>query len=214
MRPIRIADRTISTGGAKTKISVDMTQFNRAMDKAQKDIAQAMFEGSGIAFAAALDRTFRYLQGRIVHTPQAKKVADSLDYTKGPERKQSITITDNEVTVEGKFGSRGPGKTKKTGEIGFGVHTSPDDNGGTFNIGQAVQEGISPRTFSWKSSGAQTHSRQILTKHGNSAWYAGKGTGQAEFQGIIGADYIGFAMSVYDARINTAVKRSMKRKLE
>ena len=204
MRPIRIADRMVSSGGGgKTKISVDMTQFNRAMDKAQKDIAQAMFEGSGIAFAAALDRTFRYLQGRIVHTPQAKKVADSLDYTKGPERKKSITITDNEVTVEGKFGSRGPG-----------VHTSPDDNGGTFNIGQAVEEGISPRTFSWKSSGAQTHSRQVMTKHGNSAWYAGKGTGQAEFLGIIGANYIDFAMSVFDARIKTAVKRSMKRKLE
>lgn len=213
MRPIRIADRIVSSGGGgKTKISVDMTQFNRAMDKAQKDIAQAMFEGSGIAFAAALDRTDSYLRGRVAHTPQAKKVADSLDYTKGAERKKSTKITDNEVTIEAMFGSRGP--DKRNGEIGFGVHTSPDDNGGTFNIGWAVQEGISPRTFSWKSSGAQTHSRQILTKHGNSAWYAGKGTGQAEFQGIIGADYIGFAMRVFDSRINTAVKRSIKRKLE
>jgi len=212
MRPVRIADRTKSKGGSKTKISVDMTEFNRAMDKAQKDIADAMFKGSGIAFAAAKDRTDSYLRGRIAHTPQAKKVADSLDYTKGDERKKSIKITDDEVTIEGKFGSRGP--DKRHGEIGFGVHTSTDDNGGTFNIGQAVQEGISPRTFKWKSPKAQEHSRQVKTKHGDSAWYAGKGTGQAEFLGIIGADYIDFAMRIFDARIDTAVKRSMKRKLE
>jgi len=213
MRPIRIADRMVSSGGGgKTKISVDMTQFNRAMDRAQKDIADAMFKGSGIAFAAAKDRTDRYLRGRVAHTPQAKKVADSLDYTQSAERRKSIKITDSEVTIEAMFGSRGP--DKRNGEIGFGVHTSPDDNGGTFNIGWAVEEGISPKTFSWKSSGAQTHSRQVKTKHGNSAWYAGKGTGQAEFLGIIGADYIDFAMKIFDARIDTAVKRSMKRKLE
>jgi hypothetical protein len=210
MRNIHIADRTVSKGGSKTKISVNMTEFNRAMKKAQKDIADAMFEGSGIAFATALNRTDSYLRGRVAHTPQAKKVADSLDYTKGKERRKSIKITDNEVTMEAMFGSRGP--NKRTGEIGFGVHTSRDDNGGTFNIGQAVEEGISPRTFSFKSSGAATHGRQIGRAKGPTAWY-GKG-GTAEFQGIIGAEYIDFAMRIFDSRIETAVKRSMKRKLE
>jgi len=176
-----------------------------AMKDAEKVIAKAMFEGSGRAFDQTKRETDRYLRSLTYQTPQAKKVADSLDYTKGSERKAEIR--GDEITLEAMFGSRGP---HIRGEIGVGVHTSSDDNGGTFNIGQAVEEGINPRMFSWKSEKAAEHSRQIMTKHGNSPWYAGKGTGKAFFRGIQGTEYISHAANFFNRRIKSEVERRLE----
>jgi len=191
-------------GGGSTSIRVDAREFNMAMRDAEKVIADAMFRGSGRAFDQTKRETDRYLRSLTFQTPQAKKVADSLDYTKGSERKPEIRGDD--ITLEAMFGSRGP--RIHGGEIGFGVHTSPDDNGGTFNIGQAVEEGISPRKFSFKASpGAKEHGRQIGRAKGPTAWY-GKG-GSADFVGIQGTEYISHAANFFNRIIEKEVERQL-----
>ena len=207
MRGIHIAPMTkTSTGGGSTRITVDTREFNMAMRDMEKVIADAMFEGSGAAFSRALTKTDRYLRGHAFHTPQAKKVADSLDYDKRGDRKAKQR--GDELILEAKFGSRGP--NKRSGEIGFGVHTSPDDNGGTFNIGQAVEEGIDRKVFSWRSSGAIEHSRQVGRKGSATAWFAGKGTGQAQFMGITGLGYIKVASDEFDRLIKNEVENRLR----
>ena len=207
MRGLHIAPMTkTSTGGGSTRITVDTREFNMAMRDAEKVIADAMFEGSGVAFARALSKTERYLRGHEFHTPQAKKVADSLDYDKRGDRK--ARQKGDELILEAKFGSRGP--SKRSGEIGFGVHTSPDDDGDTFNIGQAVEEGINAKIFAWRSDGAAEHSRQVGRKGGSSAWYEGKGTGHARFYGITGLGYIKVAADEFDRAIKKAVEDRLR----
>ena len=207
MRGLHINEmtKTARGGGGSTRIRVDTREFNMAMKDAEKVIAKAMFEGSGAAFDQTKRETDRYLRSLTYQTPQAKKVADSLDYSKRGERKPEIRGDD--ITLEAMFGSRGP---HIRGEIGVGVHTSPDDNGGTFNIGQAVEEGISARTFSWRSAGATEHSRQIGRKGSATAWFAGKGSGQAEFKGIQGTEYISHAANFFNRRIKTEVERRLE----
>jgi len=206
MRGLHIEPMTKVTrgGGGSTSIRVDAREFNMAMRDAEKVIADAMFRGSGRAFDQTKRETDRYLRSLTFQTPQAKKVADSLDYTKGSERKPEIRGDD--ITLEAMFGSRGP--RIHGGEIGFGVHTSPDDNGGTFNIGQAVEEGISPRKFSFRASpGAKEHGRQIGRAKGPTAWY-GKG-GSADFIGIQGTEYISHAANFFNRIIKKEVERQL-----
>ena len=191
--------KTARGGGGSTRITVDTREFNMAMKNAEKVIADAMFEGSGRAFEQTKRETDRYLRSLTFQTPQAKKVA-----TKGAERRQAIQMVGDEITLEAKFGSRGP---HIRGEIGFGVHTSPDDNGGTFNIGQAVEEGIDPRKFSFNAEGARQHGRQIGRAKGPTAWY-GKG-GTAEFVGIKGTEYISHASNFFNRRIKQEVERKL-----
>lgn len=197
--------KTARGGGGSTRITVDTREFNMAMRNAEKVIADAMFEGSGRAFEQTKRETDRYLRSLTFQTPQAKKVANSLDYTKGAERRQAIQMRGDEISLEARFGSRGP---HIRGEIGVGVHTSPDDNQGTFNIGQAVEEGINPRTFSFKAEGASQHGRQIGRAKGPTAWY-GKG-GTAEFRGIKGTEYISHASNFFNRRIKQEVERRLE----
>jgi len=210
MRGIQISDMEVrGRAGGMTRIHVDASDFNRAMKTAQQDIADAMFKGSGAAFAYAKQLTDNYLRSQSATTGQAKKVADSLQYDQREQR--VVTITGDNVTVEAMFGSRGP---DIRGQIGVGVHTSPDDNGNRFNIGQAVQEGISAGYFSWRSSGAQEHSRQVGRKGSATPWYAGKGSGTAYFFGITGLDYLGFAEDVFSRVLESKVQREMKKRFE
>lgn len=210
MRGLYIDEMVTYSSHGTTRIRVDATEFNRAMNAAQEDIAKAMYRGSGDAFSYAKTITENYLRGYVGMVPQANKVANSLDYDKRESR--VIRIEGDDVELEAKFGSRGP--DVHGGEIGVGVHTKPDDNGGRWNIAQSLQEGIDARTFAWKSSGAAEHSRQVGSAGGDSPWYPGRGTGEAYFYGFPELDFLGVAERAFRARLEGAIEREMKRRLE
>lgn len=210
MQGLYINDMIKDSAHGSTRVRVDATEFNRAMKAAQKDIAEAMFRGSGDAFSYAKTITENYLNGYVGMVPQARKVADSLDYDKRESR--VVSINGDDVELEAKFGSRGPDIWG--GEIGVGVHTSPDDNGGRWNIAQSLQEGIDARTFQWKSAKAAEHSRQVGRKGSASPWYPGRGTGEAYFYGFPELDYLGVAERAFRARLEGAIEREMKRRFD
>ena len=206
MRGLHISDMEMrDRAGGTTRIRVDASEFNRAMKDAQHDIAKAMYKGSGAAFSYAKTITENYLRGYIGMVPQAHKVANSLDYDKRENR--IVRIEGDNVEVEAKFGSRGP--KIHGGEIGIGVHTSPDDNGGRWNIAQSLQEGISAKTFTFGGSAAE-HSRQVGRKVSKTPWYPRP----PYLYGFPALDFLGVAERAFQARIEGAVEREMKRRLE
>lgn len=206
MRGLHIGDMTMRDSHGSMTVRVDATEFNRAMDAAQEDIAKAMYRGSGDAFSYAKTITENYLRGYVGMVPQAHKVANSLDYDKRESR--VVRIEGDDVELEAKFGSRGP--NVHNGMIGVGVHTSPDDNGGRFNIAQALQEGIEPQTFSFHSGGAAEHSRQVGRKGSKTPWYPRP----PYFYGFPELDYLGVAERAFQARIEGAIQRQMKKRFD
>ncbi len=93
MRGLHINPMTKNSAHGSTRIVVDSKEFNRAMDKAQKDIAKAMEVASGDALAYAKRLTENYVRGYAGVFPQAKKVANSLDYDKRNNRKAVILVS-------------------------------------------------------------------------------------------------------------------------
>lgn len=206
MRGLHISDMTTRDSHGTTTVRIDATEFNRAMDAAQDDIADAMFKGSGAAFSYAKTITENYLRGYIGMVPQAHKVANSLDYDKRKNR--VIVVEGDNVEMRAIFGSRGP--DIHGGQIGIGVHTSADDNGKRFNIAQALQEGIDPGEFSFRASGASQHSRQVGRKGGNTPWYSRP----PYFYGFPELDFLGVAERAFQSRLEGAIERELKRRLE
>lgn len=209
MRGLHISDMTVRDSHGSTTIRVDASEFNRAMKATQEDIAEAMFKGTGAAFSYAKTITYNYLKGYVGMVPQAQKVANSLDYDKGRTGREGriVRIEGDDVEVRASFGSRGP--NIHTGEIGIGVHTSPDDNGGRWNIAQSLQEGISAKTFSFRGSAAE-HSRQVGRKGSKTPWYPRP----PYFYGYPALDFLGVAERAFQARIEGAVQREMKKRLQ
>jgi len=209
MRGLHISDMTMRDSHGSMTIRVDATEFNRAMNAAQEDIAEAMFKGSGEAFSYAKRITENYLRGYVGMVPQAHKVANSLDYDKRRTGREGrvVRIEGDDVELKASFGSRGP--NIHGGEIGIGVHTSPDDNGRRWNIAQSLQEGISPKTFTWNSSGAAEHSRQVGRKGSKTPWFPRP----PYFYGFPALDFLGVAERAFQARIKGAVEREMKKRV-
>ena len=209
MRGLRVSDMTMRDSHGSMTVRVDASEFNRAMKVAQKDIAEAMFKGTGAAFSYAKTITYNYLKGYVGMVPQAQKVANSLDYDKGRTGRggRVVSFDGDDVEVKAAFGSRGP--NIHTGEIGIGVQTSPDDNGGRFNIAQALQEGISAKTFTFHGGAAQ-HSRQVGRKGSKTPWFPRP----PYFYGYPALDFLGVAERAFQARIRGAVEREMKKRLE
>lgn len=210
MRGLDIGDMQKRDSHGSMTIRVDASEFNRAMNKAQEDIADAMFKGSGEAFSYAKTITTNYLKGYVGMIPQAYKVAQSLDYDKGRTGREGrvVRIEGDDVELKAAFGSRGPNIWG--GEIGIGVHTSPDDNGGRFNIAQALQEGIEAKTFSFHSSGAAEHSRQVGRKGSKTPWFPRP----PFFYGFPELDFLGVAERAFQARIEGAIQRQMKKRFD
>lgn len=198
-----------------TRIVVDPREFNRAMDKTQEDIAKAMEKASGDALAYAKRLTENYVRGYAGVFPQAKKVADSLDYDKRGDRK--AVIQGDDVILEAKFGSRGPTVFGELG--GEGVLTEPDDTGGQYQIAVAFQKGIRAGKFPFthkrgtrgEAGGAMVHGRQIGTMDGNSAWYGNGGVGYQ--YGYPKLDYLSQAERYFKNRIENAMKKEMDKRL-
>ena len=94
------------------------------------------------------------------------RVGHSLDY-------EMLPVTDPK-DVRIRIGSRGP---TFRGKIGEGVHTQPDDNGGTFNIGFMLDKGrfskmvqFKRRTGNPENPGAGVRGRQAGKAGGNGHW--------------------------------------------
>lgn len=220
MRNLRFTPTNKSNNFGSTTVKVNASEFNRAMDKAQKDLKESMYKATGDAFSYAKSRTEAYLYGLAGIEPLAKRVADSLDYEKNQLRKNKIKINDEGVEMnETMFGSRGPHPRGQLG--GEGVHTEPDDTQGTYQIAVALQEGRSAKSFKFDGSrgsngskgGAQVHGRQVGRSGGPTEWY-GKGANQPYFYGFMETDFLGYAERAFRARFDSAMKRAMKRKLE
>lgn len=196
----------------ETRITVDTREFDRQMDKAQDDIAKALWEGIGKALSSTKDSTANYLRGYAGFVPQAKRVADSLAY------QRDVSVQGNEAEVEARFGSKGP---TQYGEIGVGMHTDPDDNGNRYNIALALQEGRDAKYFRFKGNrspyaktqtGATQYGRQVGRFQSATAWYGHGGVGY--FYGYPELDYLGKAEVYFESRGRSAIERAMKRRLE
>tara|TARA_B110000858_G_scaffold198346_2_gene264169 strand:+ start:417 stop:1052 length:636 start_codon:yes stop_codon:yes gene_type:complete len=196
-------------------IVFDNPSWNRAFKKLKGQVANAMWEASGKTMSDVQDHTYRYLKGfEGMYPTLATMVANSLDYDRGT-RAEANSSQNPEINVI--FGSRGP--NGRSGKIGAGVHTPPDDTQGTYNIGIGLQEGASAGHFKWKGSpskgkagGAIQHGRQIGTMTGDSAWY-GHGGG-AYFYGYATLDYIGEAQRKFEAKIEGRLRSNMKKRLK
>lgn len=202
-----------STHGSMT-IHVDSREFNRMLDNLQEDIARVMEVASGEALSYAKTMTTNYLYAHASITPLAKLVAHSLDYDKRGDRK--ATIQGDNVTLEAKFGSRGP---RIHGGMlgGEGVHTEPDDTGGTYQIAVALQRGVAAGNFRFThargtrgaAGGAAVHGRQVGSMGGPTAWYGAGGVGYQ--YGFPATDYLGHAERYFQNRIKNALENKMKR---
>ncbi len=219
MRDLTFTPMTKSGAGGPTTVKVDTREFNRLMKKTEKDIAEAMYKATGDAFAYALSQTESYLRGYTSIEPLAKRVADSLGYDKRQDRKRKVKKTDKEVSLEGAmFGSRGPNPRGQLG--GEGVHTEPDDTGGTYQIAVALQEGIAAGPFRFTGArgsngnkgGAKVHGRQVGTSGGPTSWYGHGGQGYS--YGFTRLDYLAVAERAFRGRIDSAMSRQMKRRME
>lgn len=216
MKGLTFTPMTKSSSHGTTRINIDAREFNRAMEKAQKDIAVAMQKATGEAFAYAKRLTENYIRGYAGAFPQAKRVANSLDYDKRDDRK--AVIHGDDVTIEAKFGSRGP--DIHNGILGGeGVLTQPDDTDGRYQIAVAFQEGIKAGTFPFNhkrgtrgtKGGAMVHGRQIGTMNGDSAWYGNGGVGYQ--YGYPKLDYLSEAKRYFSNRIRNAMKKEMDKRL-
>ena len=206
-----IAPRKDSAGNM---IVIDNASFNRAFKKLKNDTGQAMWEAAGKTLSDVKEHTYRYLRGfEGMYPGLATKVANSLAYDRGG--RGDVYGADN-PQVDAIFGSRGP--NGRSGEIGAGVHTDPDDTEGTYNIGAALQEGRDAGTYPWlnktsrgKHGGAIVHGRQVGTMSGNSSWY-GRG-GSFYFYGYANLDYIGEGMRKFEAKIEGRLNSNLKKRL-
>tara|TARA_R100001377_G_scaffold83037_1_gene64013 strand:- start:261 stop:911 length:651 start_codon:yes stop_codon:yes gene_type:complete len=209
----KISSRKDSAGNM---VVIDNASFNRAFRKLKNDTGQAMWEAAGKTLSDAKEHTYRYLKGfEGMYPGLATKVANSLAYDRGG--RGDVYGGDN-PQVDAIFGSRGP--SGRSGEIGAGVHTDPDDTDGTYNIGAAFNsdEFGNPGTYRWKNKtsrgehgGAIVHGRQVGTMSGNSPWY-GVG-GSSYFYGYANLDYIGEGMRKFAAKIEGRLNSNMKKRL-
>jgi len=200
-RKIKINDMTLNG----MTISVDVTQLNRLMDDIVDDVAHAMKNAIGKAMSQVKFKARDRLYAASSHTPQAQKVGHSLD------SEQSVSVSGHEVDAEARFGSKGP--NHHSGELGGeGVHTSPDDIGGTYPIAAALEDGVQAHMFRWKGGGkgtAHIRGRQIGSEGGGSAWIPAVG-GQSYTYGFPALGYIASAEQDFRNRINGYVNRELK----
>jgi len=190
-----------SIGGMSVRI--DNASFNRAFEKNKEAVEKAMFYASGYALSAAKDHAYKRLRGFMGMHPQAREVANSLGY------EREVKMEDNGPELYGIFGSKGP--DGRSGDIGVGVHTDPDDNEGRYNIGAALQEGRDAGNFSWKKPGASQYGRQVGSKDGDSPWY-GRGGG-AYFYGYVAINYLDAAQERFEARFPTRMNYELNKRL-
>lgn len=187
-------------------IHVDTSEFNRALDKAQNDIADQIRKTLGKVLSEVKSEIYNYIRNYPDGT--ANKVANSLDY------EREVNVHGNEIDTTAEWGSRGP--NGRNGEIGVGVHTSPDDSGGTYNIGEAFDEGREAHFFKWKGlSGKKTafkHGRQVGREGTNTPWY-GKGKGGAFFYGFPRLNYIEKGAEIFERRFEGRLQKALNRRL-
>ena len=203
-RKIKINDMTLNG----MTVSVDVTQLNTLMDDIVDDVAHAMKNAIGKAMAQVKFKARDKLYAASSHTPQAKKVGHSLDFD------HSVSVSGHEIDAEARFGSKGP--SQHGGTLGGeGVHTSPDDTGGTYPIAAALEFG-NPKGahwFKWKGESgkgtAHIKGRQVGSAGGPSAWMPAKG-GQSYTHGFSAMGYIASAEQDFRNRINGYVNRELK----
>ena len=184
-------------------INIDNDSFNRAFHEIQEAVEKAMMYASGYALSAAKDHAYKHLRGFMGMHPQAREVANSLGY------ERTVTSKNDDVELNAIFGSKGP--DGRSGDIGVGVHTDPDDNEERYNIGAALQEGRDAGNFSWKKPGASQYGRQVGSKDGDSPWY-GRGGG-AYFYGYVAINYLDAAQERFEARFPTRMNYELNKRL-
>lgn len=193
-------------------VNIDNRSFNRAFHEIEEAVEKAMMYASGYALSAAKDHAYKHLRGFMGMHPQAREVANSLGY------ERTVTSKNGDVELNAIFGSKGP--DGRNGEIGFGVHTAPDDNEETYPIGAALQEGRDAGTFDFQGNtskyaettfGAMEHGRQVGPFGGPTAWYGNGGSGY--FYGYLAINYLDVAEERFEARFPTRMKYELKKRL-
>ena len=199
-----------SIGGMSVRI--DNASFRKAFKENAEAVEKAMLYASGYALSAAKDHAYSRLRGFMGMHPQAREVANSLGY------EREVKMEDSGPELYGIFGSKGP--DGRTGDIGVGVHTDPDDNDERYNIGEALQEGRDAGPFKFKGrkspfanspNGAADFGRQVGSFGGPTAWYGHEGKGY--FYGYLAIDYIGAAQEKFEARFPTRMAYELKKRL-
>ena len=206
MKKIRIGDMTVNG----MTVKVDAQQLDKLMVKTHDDIAQAMRRGISKAMSQVKSKQRDKLYSSI--TPQAKKVGHSLDF------EYDVQKGSNDVNATARFGSKGPdahGSLDYVGRDGIGgARTSPDDDGGTYPIAAALEDGNpkGPHWFKWNSEGAAKHGRQYGAKGGNTGWMPVR-DGKSWTFGFPAHHYIKEGIEDFRARIGGYVQRELDRRI-
>lgn len=200
-------------------IDIDMSEYNVMMEEVQDAVAEAI----RLAFRDVLYEVRAETEGYVNSSiePQAHRVARSLKSRVGDAR-----VSGNNVEVYAKFGSAAnpsnpsvvPAGRVSFDKIGFGIHTSPDDNKQTYPIAEALQEGRDPAYIRFtgenptpfrKGAGAENIGRQIGRYKSKTAWVGAS----FYFYGYTELDYLGYGMEVFNARIERRAKAYLDKRL-
>lgn len=178
-------------------VTFDTSELDISLREAGPRMLRAIRRGFGETMSRVKSRTKDHINKNF-RSRATQKVGLSLD--------SEIEIKRD--TIEAIFGSRGP--DAGYGEIGVGVHAKPDDDGNRWNIAQMYNEGIPPKSFTWKSPKAAKHGRQAGRAGGNSPWIGPK----PFFYGAPRLDFIGKAEEIFNNIVEQTVKRHIDREFQ
>jgi len=172
-------------------VKLDTRELDISLLKLDRRMLNAIRRGFGETMSRVKSRTKDYINANF-RNRATQKVGMSLD--------SEITLENDGVSAI--FGSVGP---DFGGEIGFGIHSDPDDSGGTWNLAQMYNDGISPGPFVWKGESgkgtAHIHGRQAGSEGGGSPWISKN----PYFYGAPGLHFIDEGESIF----NRLVKRTI-----
>lgn len=174
------------------QVTFNTKELDISLREADDRMLRAVRRGFGKAMSRVKERTKNHINKNFRNLA-TQRIANSLD----------SEIEVKKDRVEAIFGSRGP--DAGTGEIGVGLHGKPDDDGNRWNIAQMYNEGISPKSFTWKSPGAAQHGRQAGRKGGNSPWIGPR----PFFYGAPRLAFIDKAREIFNNIAENTVKREI-----
>ena len=177
-------------------LTMNARELAQALNESEDKVKKVMRRGFGEAMSRTKGLTKDYLN-RGFANKATMKIATSLSHK----------IQEDGDDIYAIFGSRGP---DYSGEIGFGLMSSPDDDGDRWNIAQQYDQGTDAGWFTWDSPGAAEHGRQAGKKGGDSPWIESVG-GKSYHYGVVALNFIDYAQNHFENSVERVVQRHFDR---
>ena len=181
-------------------LTMNARELAQSLNQSEDKVKQVMRRGFGEAMSRTKSLTKDYLN-RGFGNKATMKIATSLAHE----------IQEDNDDIYAIFGSRGP---DYSGEIGFGLMSSPDDDGNRWNIAQQYDGGTDAGWFTWKGdSGKGTageYGRQAGKAGGPSPWIESV-NGKSYHYGVVALNFIDYAHNHFENSVERVVQRHFDR---